>query len=106
MKRYGMVIDLKPEKIEEYKKLHVSVWPEVLRTITNCNIRNYSIFLKGHTLFSYYEYVGDDFQADMDEMAADPATKEWWNLCMPCQQPLADREKGEWWASMEEIFHH
>ena len=46
MKRYGMAIKVKPEKIEEYKKLHASVWPDVLKMISDCNIRNYSIYLK------------------------------------------------------------
>jgi L-rhamnose mutarotase len=70
-----MVIDLKPEKIEEYKKLHAAVWPDVLNKITECNIRNYSIYLKENTLFSYFEYLGDDFDANMAHMAADPTTK-------------------------------
>lgn len=46
MKRYGMVIKVKPEKADEYKKLHASVWPDVLKKIKDCNIKNYSIFLK------------------------------------------------------------
>ena len=52
MQRYGMVIEVKPEKIEEYKKLHAAVWADVLKKITECNIRNYSIYLKDNTLFS------------------------------------------------------
>ena len=105
MKRYGMVIDVKPEKIDEYKKLHAAVWPEVLKKITESNIRNYSIYLKDNTLFSYFEYIGNDFNADMDKMGADPTTQKWWDVCKPCQQPIETREKGEWWANMEEVFH-
>ena len=105
MQRFGMVIKVKPEKIEEYKKLHADVWPEVLNTITECNIRNYSIYLKDNTLFSYFEYIGNDFTADMANMAADPITQKWWEVCKPCQVPLEKREEGEWWADMEEVFH-
>jgi L-rhamnose mutarotase len=105
MKRYGMVIGVKPEKIEEYKKLHAAVWPEVLKMIKACNIRNYSIFLKDDKLFSYFEYAGDDFEADMNKMAADPVTQQWWDVCKPCQQPLETRAEGEWWAEMEEVFY-
>ena len=47
-----MVIGVKPEKIEEYKKLHAETWPDVLKMITQCNIRNYSIYLKDNQLFS------------------------------------------------------
>ncbi|MBA7586695.1 L-rhamnose mutarotase [subsurface metagenome] len=105
MQRYGMVIGLKPEKIDEYKKLHAAVWPDVLNMITKCNIRNYSIYLNENTLFSYFEYIGDDFDADMDKMAADPITQKWWDVCKPCQKPLISRNEGEWWANMEEVFH-
>ncbi|MEI8234054.1 MAG: L-rhamnose mutarotase [Verrucomicrobiota bacterium] len=109
MKRYGTVIGLRPEKIEEYKKLHAAVWPDVLQMIKACNIQNYSIYLRkldgDPYLFSYFEYTGSDFSADMAKMAADPVTQEWWSFCMPCQNPLPDRTEGEWWASMEEVFH-
>lgn len=110
MKRYGSVIGVRAEKIEEYTRLHAAVWPGVLGKITECNIRNYSIYLRKmpdgrHYLFSYFEYVGNDFGADMAKMAADPLTQKWWDVCMPCQEPLPDRGKGQWWANMEEVFH-
>jgi L-rhamnose mutarotase len=110
MKRYGMVIGLRHEKVDEYKRLHAAAWPDVLKMIRQCHIQNYSIFLRklpdGQLyLFSYFEYTGADFGADMARMAADPATQRWWTLCEPCQQPLTDREPGAWWASMEEVFH-
>lgn len=105
MKRYGMVLKVRREKFEEYKRLHAAVWPEVLDMIANCNISNYSIYHKDGYLFSYFEYTGDDFEADMAKMAADTKTQEWWSLCKPCQQPLETRTEGEWWANMEELFH-
>jgi L-rhamnose mutarotase len=105
MKRYGMVIRVKPERLEEYKRLHAAVWPEVLRKITECNIRNYSIYHKDDLLFSYFEYVGKDFDGDMAKMAADPITQKWWDVCKPCHDPLPTRGEGEWWANMDEVFH-
>jgi L-rhamnose mutarotase len=110
MKRYGSVISLHPEKIEEYKKLHAAVWPDVLKVIRQAHIRNYSIYLRrledGHNyLFSYFEYAGDDFDADMAKLAADPATQKGWAVCKPCQQPVANRTPDEWSADMEEVFH-
>ena len=105
MKRYGAVIGVRPEAIEEYKKFHSAVWPEVLDRIRKCNIRNYSIFLKDDLLFGYWEYHGTDFKADMAKMAADPKTQEWWKIMEPMQCPLESRASGEWWASMQEVFH-
>ena len=111
VKRYGDVLGIKPEKIQEYKQLHADVWPDVLKMIKECNIRNYSIYLREleegkYYLFSYFEYTGDDFEADMAKMAADPTTQKWWSVCTPCQVPIPTRKQGEWWANMEEVFHY
>ena len=107
MKRMGSCIRLKAEHIPEYKKLHAAVWPGVLAKIADCNIRNYSIYLKEpeHLLFAYFEYHGDDFDANSAKMAADPVTQDWWKVCMPLQEPFDTRKEGEWWADMEEVFH-
>ncbi len=105
MRRYGLVIGLKPDAIEEYKAYHAAVWPEVLETIGKCNIRNYSIYLNDGLLFAYFEYHGTDYKADMARMAADPKTQEWWTIMQPMQQPLTGRREGEWWTEMEEVFH-
>ena len=106
MQRMGQVIGLKPEAIEEYKRLHADVWPSVLKMIAECNIRNYSIFLKEpeNLMFAYFEYHGTDFAADMEKMAADEETKRWWSICGPLQEPFPTRKEGEWWARMEQVF--
>jgi len=109
-KRYGMVIGVKDGMLDEYKRLHVAVWPEVETRITACNLRNFTIY--GHKLpdghyylFLTCEYTGDDYAADMAKMAADPKTQEWWRLTGPCQEPLPNRAPDEWWARMEELHH-
>lgn len=108
MKRYGSILGIGEEGKAKYIKLHSEVWPGVLAKITECNIRNYSIFLKEpeNLLFSYFEYHGDDYAADMAKMAECPVTQEWWSINEPLQRPLETRKDGEWWAQMEEIFHH
>lgn len=109
--RCGWVTGIRPEKIAEYKKLHARAWPKILDQIRKSNIRNYSIYLKEISrgkwyLFSYCEYVGKDFKADMAKMAKDPTTQRWWKLTDPCQIPIPTRKKGEGiWADMEEVFH-
>jgi L-rhamnose mutarotase len=110
MKRYGSIVGLREDKLDEYKRLHAAVWPGVLKMIAECNLRNYSIYLRRmpdgkHYLFSYFEYRGQDFAADMAKMATDPVTQEWWAVCKPCQEPLPDVASGGWWADAEEVFH-
>ena len=110
VERYGMVIGVRPDMIGQYKDLHAAAWPGVLAKIKECHIRNYSIYLreveKGqYLLFSYFEYTGDDFAADMAKMAADPETQRWWKETDPCQSPVPTRGPDEFWSRMEEVFH-
>ncbi len=108
--RYASITGLKQEEIAYYKELHVAVWPGVLKQIQQSNIQNYSIYLKEidgkYFLFSYFEYTGDDFKADMKRMAEDEETQRWWKETDPTQMPLPDAAaKGEIWSFMEEVFH-
>ncbi|ONI40638.1 L-rhamnose 1-epimerase [Candidatus Epulonipiscium fishelsonii] len=105
MKRFGQIIKVKPDKLEDYKYHHANPWPQIDAMIKACNIQNYSIYYKDGYLFSYYEYVGNDYEADMEKMAQDPKTQEWWALVKPFQTPLETRKDGEWWADMEEVYH-
>lgn len=111
MKRCAYVIGLKEEKKDEYLRLHRNVRPAVNAMISECNIRNFSIFHRRLPdgkiyLFAYYEYVGDDFAADTRKMADDPTTQEWWAVTKPCQEPLPDIANDEWWAPMEEAYYN
>ena len=105
MRRIASVIRLRPEKEAEYRELHEAVWPSVLATLRAANVTNYSIFLRDGLLFSYLEYTGDDYAADMARIAAEPETRRWWTLTDPCQQPLDTAAEAEWWAPAEEVFH-
>jgi len=108
-KRYAWVTGLKPDKAEYYRQLHAHPWPAVNRMIKECHIRNYSIYereIDGKLyLFSYLEYTGKDFDADMKKMAADPNTQRWWKETDPCQQPLPEAAaKGKIWSDATEVY--
>ena len=107
MQRMAQIVQVRPDQIERYVEIHREVWPEVLATIADCNIANYSIFLRQpeNPLFAYFEYHGSDYAADQAKMAADPKTQEWWEITNPMQQPLSTISAGEWWAGAEEVFH-
>ena len=110
MKRFGWVTEVRPDKLDEYVKLHADVWPGVAGMIRECHIQNYSIYLKKlpdghHYLFSYLEYTGEDFEADMKRMAADEETQRWWAVCKPCLKPVEELPPGEVWATMQEVFY-
>jgi L-rhamnose mutarotase len=108
--RYAWVTGLKPEKAEYYKQLHAHPWPAVCRQIKASHIQNYSIYLREIEgklyLFSYLEYTGRDFDADMKKMALDPETQRWWKETDPCQIPLPEAAaQGKIWSDATEVFH-
>jgi L-rhamnose mutarotase len=103
--RVASVVRLRPEKEQQYRDLHAQVWPEVLAALQRAHVSNYSIFLRDGYLFSYMEYGGSDFAADMRAVAGDAATRRWWMLTDPCQIPLATASVGERWTPAEELFH-
>ena len=109
-KRYAWVTGLKKEKKARYEDLHAHPWPSVTTMLKKCHIRNYSIFAKeiqGRIyLFSYLEYTGRNFDADMKKMAADSETRRWWKQTDPCQLPLPEAAaKGKIWSDTKEVFH-
>jgi L-rhamnose mutarotase len=108
--RFAWVTGLKPEKAEYYKQLHAHPWPGVMRQLKACHVQNYSIYEKEIDgkpyLFSYLEFTGHDFDADMKKMAADPETQRWWKETDPCQSPLPDAAaKGKIWSDTQEVFY-
>lgn len=108
--RFGAMVGVKPEKLSRYRELHAAPWPEVKALITASNIRNYSIHLgHGHDgkpyLYSYMEYDGSDFEADMATMIADPVMERWWAECVPCLDLLPGLPPGAVWSPLEELFH-
>src|SRR6266704_2793376 len=95
MQRFGMMIRLKPGSEESYKRYHAAVWPECLSMIHECNIRNYSLYLKDGILFSYFEYHGSDMKGDWGKMAAHAKTQDWWAIMQPMQEPVPTRKEEE-----------
>jgi L-rhamnose mutarotase len=109
VRREAMVVGLRPEMVDSYKLLHRHAWPEILEPIAAAHITNYSIFLKQidkkYYLFSYWEYLGNNYKADMSSMESDPPTQAWMKLTdNTCQLPIPTRQKDEWWANMEKVF--
>ena len=122
-RRFGAAIKLRPEQYKAYRQLHDKVWEKVLERIYLSNIRNFKIFFhpETSTMFQSFEWIGhwkatdvvdeaELFQADMQAIADDPVTREWWKLCEPCQEPFSQWSSpvppssggsGDWWAPLE-----
>ena len=97
----GSIIGLRSESTAQYRALHDHPFPAVIERISRSNIRNYSIFLRDGLLFSYYDYIGHDYAADMAAIGEDEVTRQWWTLTDAMQQPLEERRAAEWWATLQ-----
>ncbi len=104
MIRKGMVRAIKPECIKEYKKTHSDVWPEILERITNCKIKNYSVFSQDDRLFSFFEYYGENFEQDTKIMRENSIFQKWEKVHEHMFMPLENRTKDEGWIELEEVF--
>ena len=102
VKRVILYSDLKPEKVQDYVKLHGQPWPELLELIQKCNIHNYSISIMGTQLYTYYEYTGSDYEADMAVMDQSLVMQEWWKHSKPC---FLHHEIGKYYDELKEIFY-
>ncbi len=106
--RVGMVIGLKPETINEYKRLHADDHPGVRDLLKKYHMHNFSIFLQKMPdgkwyEFGYYEYTGDDFEGDSTKMNAEPRIVEWLKQCDPMQRPLPG---SEGWTVMQRAYYN
>lgn len=104
MQRMGMAIRIRPERLEEYKRLHAAPWPDMDAALQAAGIRNYSIWLEESQmlLFGYWEYVGQDFDADMAALGALPVTRAWLALTDPCQAPMTPGAQG--WSFLPRVY--
>ena len=105
IKRVGMVVGIKPDVIDEYKRVHADGHAGVRDLLSKYHMHNFSIYLteiEGKWYeFGYYEYTGDDFEGDMAKLDKEPRNIEWLKMCDPMQIPL-DGETG--WREMERAY--
>ena len=105
VRRVASVIGLVDDRAQEYLRHHQAVWPEVLAALSAANVTDYSIYRHGDLLFSYFEYRGADYDADMARIADDPFTQQWWSIMMPMQRSLRSQPDEPWWTELPEVFH-
>jgi len=106
VRRMGMVIAVRREKISLCKDLHAHPWPEMNAALRSANIRNYSIYLREpeNLLFDCWQHPGTDFPGDMKRLGDFATTKKWLALTGPCQAKLDSAGPDEWRAAMEEVY--
>jgi L-rhamnose mutarotase len=104
MNRVAFVLKVKADRLEEYRRAHETVWPEMLEALSRRGWHNYSLFLRDDgTLFGYLE-TPRSFQAALDGMASEEVNGRWQREMAPFFEgtgSAADRMMER----LEEVFH-
>ncbi len=104
MKRICFVLQVKPDRLEEYKERHRNVWPEMEAALRETGWNNYSLFLRYDGLLVGYLET-EDFESARAGMAKREINERW-------QREMADffvHAKGVLpdgaMQPLEEVFH-
>jgi L-rhamnose mutarotase len=103
MQRVAFILKVKQEKLEEYKRRHQDVWPEMLQALRETGWHNYSLFLRPDgLLFGYLETP--DFDRARAEMEKREVNARWQRDMAPYFESLRGRP-DEAMVPLEEVFH-
>ena len=108
MKRIGMTIGIKADHIAAYEAIHAASSKGVRDLLNKYHIHNFSIYMQeldDHRfyLFGYYEYTGDDYKSDMEQLDSEPRNRDWLGMTAPMQIPLRGSPA---WTIMREVYHN
>jgi L-rhamnose mutarotase len=105
MKRIGFLLKVREDMIEEYKKHHEAVWPDMLAALRRTGWHNYSLFMRPDgLLFGYFETL-DSFQAALDGMAKEEINVKWQEFMAPYFEGMGSQHADEMMVELEEVFH-
>ncbi len=83
MKRVGFVLKVRPDKVQEYRKRHKAVWPEMLAALRRNGWHRYSLFMNDDgLLFGYFE-TPKCFEAALEGMSKEEINRKWQELVAP-----------------------
>jgi L-rhamnose mutarotase len=104
MERVCFLLQVRADRLEEYRRRHREVWPEMLEALRAAGWRNYSLFVRDDGLLVGYLET-DDFAAAQAAMAATDVNRRWQAGMAPYFQDLAGQRPDEGLVRLQEYFH-
>jgi L-rhamnose mutarotase len=104
MPRTCFLLKVRSDKLDEYKRRHQTVWPEMLQALRNTGWKNYSLFLHDDGLLIGYVEC-DDFQKCLDGMATQPINEKWQREMSPFFEKLEGDRPDQAMFTLPEVFH-
>ena len=104
MQRVCFQLQVKPERIDEYKARHAAVWPDMLRALAESGWHNYSLFLRDDGLLIGYVET-PSLEVAQAAMAATEVNARWQAEMGEFFVDLGDARPDTGFVQLEEIFH-
>ena len=104
MERVCFLLKVRTERLDEYKRIHRAVWPEMCAALRETGWRNYSLFLRDDGLLVGYLET-PDFAAAVAGMQAHDVNERWQTMMAPFFENIDGRKADEGLLRLEEVFH-
>ncbi len=104
MQRVCFQLQVRPDRIEEYKRRHAAVWPDMLRALAEHGWHNYSLFLRDDGLLVGY-FETPSLKAAVDGMAGTEVNARWQEQMSELFSDLGDTTPDQGFLQLDEIFH-
>jgi len=104
MQRICFLLKVRPERLEEYKARHQTVWPDMLAALSETGWHNYSLFMRDDGLLVGYLET-EDFEAARQGMALREVNERWQADMAPFFEALDGRRPDEGMMPLQEVFH-
>jgi L-rhamnose mutarotase len=102
--RVCFVLQVRPDRLDDYRRRHAEVWPEMREALRDTGWRNYSLFLRGDGLLVGY-LESDDFAAAVDAMQRRAVNERWQAEMAPFFELEAGGAPDTSLERLGEIFH-
>jgi L-rhamnose mutarotase len=104
MQRVCFQLQVRPDRIEEYKERHRAVWPEMLEALVAAGWANYSLFLRADgMLIGYFETPS--LERALEQMAETDVNARWQSEMAEFFEDLGEARPDTGFVQLEEVFH-
>ncbi|MBA2558717.1 MAG: L-rhamnose mutarotase [Propionibacteriales bacterium] len=104
MHRVCFQLQVRTDRLDEYRRRHAAVWPEMLEALHQAGWRNYSLFLRPDGLLIGY-FETDSAEAAVERVQRSPVNSRWQTEMAEFFENLGDRTPDLGFVVLDEIFN-
>lgn len=101
MKRFAFKMLLKPGCVDEYKRRHAAIWPEIVALLKKTGVSNYSIFFDEETNLLFA--VQEQGEVSSQDLGEEPIIKKWWAYMADLMETNPDKSPVS--IPLKEVFY-